>query len=152
MIDFFRAIYKVAFLRGLSDEEAEDIMQEISDICAVDQRDQNGTWSYMYVPLRFRVISPMWCCVYSKGYNYMHSLLLHLVQFIIIPWLQFFSPNKETNHKFYQNLWTVSTGTLGGFNKCAVKLCVYQEDLRTNAQHNWVMPFHTRIGQTNCAP
>ncbi|CAE6367356.1 unnamed protein product [Rhizoctonia solani] len=59
MIDFFRAIYKVAFLRDLSDEESEEIIQEISNICELDQKDQNGTWSYLYVPLRFKATVPM---------------------------------------------------------------------------------------------
>ncbi|KAH7336807.1 S-adenosyl-L-methionine-dependent methyltransferase [Rhizoctonia solani] len=59
MIDFLRALYKVAFLKGMSDEEAEKIMKEVSDICEFDQKDHNGTWSYLYVPLRFRAIAPM---------------------------------------------------------------------------------------------
>ncbi|CAE6435376.1 unnamed protein product, partial [Rhizoctonia solani] len=32
MIDFFRSIYKVAFLKDMSDEDAENVMEEISDI------------------------------------------------------------------------------------------------------------------------
>ncbi|CAE6451922.1 unnamed protein product [Rhizoctonia solani] len=59
MIDFLRSIYKVAFLKDLSDEDADKVVQEISDICEFDQRDQHGTWSYLYAPLRFRAIAPM---------------------------------------------------------------------------------------------
>ncbi|QRW20338.1 methyltransferase domain protein [Rhizoctonia solani] len=59
MIDFFRAVYKVAFLKDMSDEEAENVMREISNMCEVDQKDQSGMWSYLYVPLRFQAIAPM---------------------------------------------------------------------------------------------
>ncbi|CAE6429930.1 unnamed protein product [Rhizoctonia solani] len=59
MSDFFRAIYKIAFLKDMSEEEAEKVIQEISEICQFDQKDQNGRWSYLYVPLRFRAIAPM---------------------------------------------------------------------------------------------
>ncbi|KDN37274.1 hypothetical protein RSAG8_10256, partial [Rhizoctonia solani AG-8 WAC10335] len=59
MIEFFRSIYKIAFLKDMSDEEAEKFMQEISDICEFDQKDRSGTWSYLYVPLRFRATAPM---------------------------------------------------------------------------------------------
>ncbi|CUA67148.1 hypothetical protein RSOLAG22IIIB_07225 [Rhizoctonia solani] len=59
MIDFFRSIYKVAFLKDMSDEDAEKVMEEISDICEFDQKDRNGTWSYLYAPLRFQAIAPI---------------------------------------------------------------------------------------------
>ncbi|KAF8713203.1 Mitochondrial carrier, partial [Rhizoctonia solani] len=33
MIDFLRAIYRIAFLKDMGDEEAEQILQEVADIC-----------------------------------------------------------------------------------------------------------------------
>ncbi|KAJ1299283.1 hypothetical protein OPQ81_011868 [Rhizoctonia solani] len=59
MVDFLRALYRTAFLKDMSDEEAEGVLQEVSDICEFDQKDGMGTWSSMYVTVRFRAIAPM---------------------------------------------------------------------------------------------
>lgn len=38
---------------GMSEQEMEDVMQEVEDICSVDCRDGEGRWAIMYVRLRF---------------------------------------------------------------------------------------------------
>ncbi|KAG8681752.1 hypothetical protein FRC11_000715, partial [Ceratobasidium sp. 423] len=43
--DFLRALYRIAFLKDMSDEEAEEVLQEISDICEFDQKNGLGVWS-----------------------------------------------------------------------------------------------------------
>ncbi|KAH7336858.1 S-adenosyl-L-methionine-dependent methyltransferase [Rhizoctonia solani] len=59
MVDFLHALYRISFLKDVSDEEAEEIIQEVSSICEYDQKDESGTWSAMYVTVRFRAIAPM---------------------------------------------------------------------------------------------
>ncbi|CEL62371.1 hypothetical protein RSOLAG1IB_10416 [Rhizoctonia solani AG-1 IB] len=58
MIDFLRAIYRIAFLKDMSDEEAEKALQEVADICELEHRDAMGNWSIMYTTVRFRAIAP----------------------------------------------------------------------------------------------
>ncbi|CAE6446638.1 unnamed protein product [Rhizoctonia solani] len=45
MVDFLRALYRVAFLKDMRDEEAEEILEEVSNICEFDQKDGMGVWS-----------------------------------------------------------------------------------------------------------
>ncbi|CAE7186906.1 unnamed protein product [Rhizoctonia solani] len=59
MIDFLRAIYRVAFLKDMNDQDAEEILQEVSDICELEHRDGMGNWSIMYVTVRFQAIAPV---------------------------------------------------------------------------------------------
>ncbi|CAE6455184.1 unnamed protein product [Rhizoctonia solani] len=58
IIGFLRAIYRMAMLKGMNDDEADQILQEVSEICEVDQKDKNGIWYTMHVTLRFRAIAP----------------------------------------------------------------------------------------------
>ncbi|KAH7334175.1 S-adenosyl-L-methionine-dependent methyltransferase [Rhizoctonia solani] len=57
MIDFLRAIYRVAFLKDMSDEEAEEILQEVSNSCELEHKDGMGNWSIMHVTVRFHATS-----------------------------------------------------------------------------------------------
>ncbi|KEP46045.1 putative S-adenosyl-L-methionine-dependent methyltransferase [Rhizoctonia solani 123E] len=57
IIGFLRAIFRIAMLKDMSDEEAEDVLQEVSKICEVDHRDERGTWYMMNVTVRFRAIA-----------------------------------------------------------------------------------------------
>ncbi|CCO36816.1 hypothetical protein BN14_10962 [Rhizoctonia solani AG-1 IB] len=59
MVDFLRALYRVAFLNDIEDEEAEGILEEVSAICEFDQRDGAGVWSSIYATVRFRALAPM---------------------------------------------------------------------------------------------
>ncbi|CAE6440589.1 unnamed protein product [Rhizoctonia solani] len=59
MIDFLRAIYRVAFLKDMKDKEAEAILREVSDICELEHKDGMGDWSIMHTTVRFRAIAPM---------------------------------------------------------------------------------------------
>ncbi|KAF8695730.1 Methyltransferase domain, partial [Rhizoctonia solani] len=58
LIGFLRAVYRIGLLKDMSDEEADQIMHEVSDICQVDQKDSDGVWYNMHVTLRFRAIAP----------------------------------------------------------------------------------------------
>lgn len=42
----------------MDDDEAEQVMQEVSDLCAPDMKDEKGGWAIMYVRLRFRALVP----------------------------------------------------------------------------------------------
>ncbi|KAL5524530.1 hypothetical protein ACEPAF_9670 [Sanghuangporus sanghuang] len=53
IIDWQRTFCRNTFYTTLSDAEAEEVMHEVQDICAVDGRDASGTWSIMYCRLRF---------------------------------------------------------------------------------------------------
>ncbi|KDN36962.1 hypothetical protein RSAG8_10496, partial [Rhizoctonia solani AG-8 WAC10335] len=59
MVDFLHALYRISYLKHVGDEEAEEIIEEVSSICEFDQKDEMGTWSATYVTLRFRAIAPM---------------------------------------------------------------------------------------------
>ncbi|KAL5520036.1 hypothetical protein ACEPAG_1696 [Sanghuangporus baumii] len=53
IIDWQRTFCRNTFYATLSDAEAEEVMREVQDICAVDSRDASGAWSIMYCRLRF---------------------------------------------------------------------------------------------------
>ncbi|KAI0734765.1 S-adenosyl-L-methionine-dependent methyltransferase [Fomitopsis betulina] len=52
VIDWLRLFARPHFLAGFEDKEAEEIMQAVQDICAVDCRDSQGRWSMVYIRLR----------------------------------------------------------------------------------------------------
>jgi hypothetical protein len=41
---------------GFSDEQAEDMMEEVEQICKVDLQDASGKWAMMYMRLRFSAL------------------------------------------------------------------------------------------------
>lgn len=43
-------------LKGLDDEEADDIINEVVKLCETDCKDASGRWTVMYVRLRFCAI------------------------------------------------------------------------------------------------
>lgn len=48
-----------SMLSGLSDAEAEEVMQTAQDKCSVDMQDSSGKWTVMYVRLRFVAVLPV---------------------------------------------------------------------------------------------
>lgn len=52
LLDWLRLFCRESFLAEFS-EDAEEILKEIQDVCAVDFRDESGKWSLMYMRLRF---------------------------------------------------------------------------------------------------
>ena len=59
LTDWLRAFARTSLLASMGDEEAEEVMQEVSDICEPDMKDENGGWAVMYVRLRFVAVSPV---------------------------------------------------------------------------------------------
>jgi len=53
IVAFQRTFCRTSFYESLSDEDAEAVMREVQEICAVDSRDEHGSWVLMYVRLRF---------------------------------------------------------------------------------------------------
>jgi hypothetical protein len=53
LVDWLRTFARTSFLSTLSDEEAEEVMDEVEQACTVDGRDADGNWAMMYVRLRF---------------------------------------------------------------------------------------------------
>ncbi|TFK48624.1 S-adenosyl-L-methionine-dependent methyltransferase [Heliocybe sulcata] len=51
--DWVRLFCRQSFLRDIPDEMAEEIIQEVQDMCTVDCRDARGNWMIVYVRLRF---------------------------------------------------------------------------------------------------
>jgi hypothetical protein len=49
---------RTSALASMNDEEAEQVMQEVSDQCEPDMKDENGGWAVMYVRLRFVAVRP----------------------------------------------------------------------------------------------
>ncbi|KAH0586128.1 hypothetical protein J132_01411 [Termitomyces sp. J132] len=47
-----------SFLGDLSDEEAQEIINEVAEICREDCQDKNGKWAMVYMRLRFLAFSP----------------------------------------------------------------------------------------------
>jgi len=41
------------FLKTIGDEEAQEILEEVENMCRVDCQDESGNWSMMYTRLRF---------------------------------------------------------------------------------------------------
>ncbi|EMD39718.1 hypothetical protein CERSUDRAFT_92213 [Gelatoporia subvermispora B] len=52
LVDWMRLFCRVSMFQGMSDEEAEDIMRRVEDICRVDCMDEQGKWWLMYSRLR----------------------------------------------------------------------------------------------------
>jgi hypothetical protein len=45
-------------LASLSDEKAEEVVEEVVKECEPDMKDEQGNWFVMYVRLRFKAIKP----------------------------------------------------------------------------------------------
>lgn len=45
-------------LAGLSDIEAEQVVEEVVKECETDMKDEKGNWFIMYVRLRFKAVKP----------------------------------------------------------------------------------------------
>lgn len=45
-----------SFLQGFSDDEAEQVMREVEEVCRVDCQDSSGAWTMMYMRLRFSAV------------------------------------------------------------------------------------------------
>ncbi|QRV92593.1 methyltransferase domain protein [Ceratobasidium sp. AG-Ba] len=56
--DWLYTFARNSALASMNDEEARQMIQEISDICEVDMKDESGGWGIMYVRLRFVAIRP----------------------------------------------------------------------------------------------
>ena len=52
VIDWLRLFARPHFLAGFEEKEAEEIMEAVQNICAVDCRDSQGRWSMVYIRLR----------------------------------------------------------------------------------------------------
>ncbi|CAE6367374.1 unnamed protein product [Rhizoctonia solani] len=59
LIDWLRTFARNSLLAEMSDENAEQIMQEVSNMCEPDMKDKKGRWAIMYVRLRFRAFIPL---------------------------------------------------------------------------------------------
>lgn len=46
-------------LGSLSNEEAEEIVDEVVKECEPDMKDEAGNWFVMYVRLRFKAVKPI---------------------------------------------------------------------------------------------
>jgi len=57
VIDWLRLFARQNFLANMDDKEAEEIMEAVQEMCAVDCRDSQGRWSMVYIRLRFVAIS-----------------------------------------------------------------------------------------------
>lgn len=55
IVDWQRTFCRDSIYAGLSDAEAQDVMQEVQDMCAIDSKDASGHWAIMYTRLRFVV-------------------------------------------------------------------------------------------------
>jgi hypothetical protein len=58
LIDWVRLFCRNSWLTGMDDEEAEQIMKEVQDVCKPDCMDEDGNWAVMYTRLRFKAILP----------------------------------------------------------------------------------------------
>jgi len=58
LVDWLRLFCRPYFMRDLPDEEAEEIMSTVQDMCAVDCRDSQGRWTMMYTRLRVAATLP----------------------------------------------------------------------------------------------
>ncbi|KAG8738498.1 hypothetical protein FRC10_006783 [Ceratobasidium sp. 414] len=56
--DWLLTFARTSALASMSDEEAQEVMQEISDACEPDLKDESGGWAIMYVRLRFVAVRP----------------------------------------------------------------------------------------------
>ncbi|PCH33037.1 S-adenosyl-L-methionine-dependent methyltransferase [Wolfiporia cocos MD-104 SS10] len=58
LIDWLRLFARPYFLKEMTDEEAEEVMAAVQDLCSVDCRDSQGHWSMMYTRLRLVATVP----------------------------------------------------------------------------------------------
>ncbi|CAE6426402.1 unnamed protein product [Rhizoctonia solani] len=59
LIDWLRTFARNSILANMNDEDAEQVMQDVSDLCEPDMKDEKGGWAIMYVRLRFRAVLPL---------------------------------------------------------------------------------------------
>ncbi|KAJ1303502.1 hypothetical protein OPQ81_011688 [Rhizoctonia solani] len=59
LVDWLQTFARNSLLAAMNDEEAARVMQEVSDLCEPDMKDEKGGWAIMYVRLRFRAIVPL---------------------------------------------------------------------------------------------
>ena len=53
---WLQAFTRDTIFAGFEDEEAEEMMEEVEEICQVDCQDGTGKWAIMYMRLRFSAI------------------------------------------------------------------------------------------------
>lgn len=53
---WMRLFARHTILGGLKDEEAKEVIEEVSDVCSVDLKDSDGKEAMMYMRLRFVAI------------------------------------------------------------------------------------------------
>ncbi|TDL23206.1 S-adenosyl-L-methionine-dependent methyltransferase [Rickenella mellea] len=53
IVDWLKVFCRKSMLNAYDDAEAEGIMKEIENMCAIDCRDESGNWAMMYTRLRF---------------------------------------------------------------------------------------------------
>jgi hypothetical protein len=58
LVDWLRLFCRNSWLHSLPDAEAESIMNEVQDMCRIDNCDTKGQWIMMYVRLRFVAVLP----------------------------------------------------------------------------------------------
>ncbi|KAG8698902.1 hypothetical protein FRC09_006947 [Ceratobasidium sp. 395] len=56
--DWLHTFARTSALASMNDEEAQEVIQDISDACKPDMKDEHGGWAVMYVRLRFVAIRP----------------------------------------------------------------------------------------------
>ncbi|KAF8654620.1 hypothetical protein AX16_003531 [Volvariella volvacea WC 439] len=54
--EWLRVFVRGSFLRDFPEEEAEDILSEVVDICRTDCQDASGKWALVYMRLRFSAV------------------------------------------------------------------------------------------------
>ncbi|KAH7320521.1 S-adenosyl-L-methionine-dependent methyltransferase [Rhizoctonia solani] len=58
LLGFIRTLYRDSFFAGMSDAEANGVMNEVCTLCEPRMKLQNGAWSGLYVTLRFSAVVP----------------------------------------------------------------------------------------------
>jgi len=56
LLAWLQCFARNSFLRECDDKVADEIMQEVVNICDVDCRDGEGNWAIVYMRLRFSAI------------------------------------------------------------------------------------------------
>ncbi|KAK2459657.1 hypothetical protein APHAL10511_008302 [Amanita phalloides] len=56
LYDWLEVFVRPFFLRDMLDKEAQEIMQEVVDMCRRDCQDQSGKWAMVYMRLRFSAV------------------------------------------------------------------------------------------------
>jgi hypothetical protein len=53
---WLRLFTRHSFLREFGDDEAEEIIQDVVDMSAVDCKDEEGNWEIVYMRLKFSAV------------------------------------------------------------------------------------------------